>query len=381
MSGPVSLARPCRRLVFACVAVFLGPTTGGAQGQGLSLKTALAAAGITGCSGFAAPSAPAPASPTAEAEAQQLIADGQDAALQGEHASARDAFTRAAALVPGNARLAYYLGREHEALSDNARAVREYCRYLLLAPGASDGDEVRGRIVRLTPASELARLEEARANFQSGVALLRRRQYAAADSVFGAVAGSVPNAPEPWFNRALSRAARGERVSAMQAFEKYLELAPQSGDRATVRAAMTRLPERVYGPGQALGSGLLVPGLGQMSTGRPVFGIATLGVVAGAVALALRTRDKVSVESYSDPFGNRYTDSVTRVERPLVAAGLATAGAVWVLAAVESGSYARRSRARAAAIIASERPGSRREIGVRVVPLAGDRVGFAIAVR
>ena len=177
--------------------------------QGFQLKTSLAASGITGCSALPAVSSLAAPNPTAEVEASQLVSDGQDAALQGEHATARDAFAKAATLAPGNARLAYYLGREHEALQENASAVREYCRYLTLATAAPDGDEVRGRIVRLTPASELARLEEARANFQSGVALLRRQQYAAADSVFGSVATAVPNAPEPFFNRALSRAARG----------------------------------------------------------------------------------------------------------------------------------------------------------------------------
>ncbi|MGQ0647329.1 MAG: tetratricopeptide repeat protein [Gemmatimonadaceae bacterium] len=371
-----------RRLALAALTSALSLASAPAVAQSFSLKTSLAASGITGCSAVTRPGPATAPTAAAAAEAQQLIADGQDAALQGEHATARDAFSKAAALVPDNARLAYYLGREHEALSDNARAVREYCRYLSLATSAPDGDEVRGRIVRLTPASELTRLEEARANFRSGVALLRSRQYAAADSVFGAVAGSVPNAPEPFFNRALARAARGDREIAMQDFEKYLELSPQSTDRATLRAAMARLPERVYGPGQAFGSGLLVPGLGQMTTGRPVLGVVALGSVAGAVGVALRTKDMVVTETFTDPFGNRYTDSVTQVKRPQLVAGLATAGAVWFLAAVESSSYARRSRSRAAAIIAREPllPGSR-QIGMTIAPLPGDRVGVGISIR
>lgn len=352
--------------------------------QGFQLKTSLAAGGVTGCTILPA-GAPLPApDPTAEVEATQLISDGQDAALQGEHATARDAFAKAAVLVPSNARLAYYLGREHEALNDNVAAVKEYCRYLSLATEASDGDEVRGRIVRLTPASELARLEEARANFQSGIALLRRQQYAAADSVFGAVATSVPNAPEPYFNRALSRAARGERVIAMQDFEKYLELSPRSADQTTVRAAMSRLPDRVYGPGQAFGSGLLVPGLGQMNTGRPVLGVVVLGAVAGAAGLAWQQQEKMETQTFTDPFGNPYTDTVTKVTRPYLVAGLATAGAVWALAAFESSAYARRSRSRAAAIIAREggTPAQGpRTLGLSVMPLRGDRVGVGLAIR
>jgi tetratricopeptide (TPR) repeat protein len=246
-----------------------------AQGgaQGFPVKTALAAGGVTGCAAIATNRLPTTPNPTSESEAQQLIEDAQDAALQGEHARARDAFLKAQDLVPGNVRLAYALAREHEALSENAEAVRQYCRYLSLSGSAADADDVRGRIVRLTPATELARLEEARANFQSGIALLRRKQYAAADSVFGGVLAAVPNAPEPVFNRALSRAARGERQNAMGDFERYLELDPQASDRASIRAAMSRLPDGVYGPRAAFGSGLLIPGLGQMTTGRPVFGV------------------------------------------------------------------------------------------------------------
>ncbi|MBC7893806.1 MAG: hypothetical protein H7066_00245 [Cytophagaceae bacterium] len=358
----------------------------GAGAQGFQLKTSLAAGGVTGCSIVPTSASPLPApDPTAEVEATQLISDGQDAALQGEHAAARDAFAKAAVLVPSNARLAYYLGREHEALQDNIAAVREYCRYLQLATSASDGDEVRGRIVRLTPASELARLEDARANFQSGVALLRRQQYAAADSVFGAVATTVPNAPEPYFNRALSRAARGERGIAMQDFEKYLELSPRAADQATVRGAMSRLPDRVFSPGQAFGSGLLVPGLGQMNTGRPVLGVFTLGLVAGAAGFAWQQQEKLETQVFTDPFGNSYTDTVTRVTRPRLVAGLATAGVVWALAAIESSTYARRSRSRAAAIIAREGvgavPAQRRTLGLAVTPLAGERLGVGLSVR
>lgn len=354
-----------------------------AGAQGFAIKTALAAGGVTGCGAYPGPATFPVPNPAAEAQAAELISEGQDFALQGEHGQARESFAKAVALAPGNARLAYYLGREHEALQDAASAVREYCRYLALASNPTDGDEVRGRIVRLTPASELARLEEARANFQSGVALLRRRQYAAADSVFGSVATSVPNAPEPFFNRALSRAARGDRATAMQDFEKYLDLAPRAGDQSTIRAAMSRLPDRVYGPGQAFGSGLLVPGLGQMNTGRPVLGVFTLGAVGGAVALALGQQQKVQVSDYTDPFGNRYVDSVKTVTRPRLVAGLAGAGALWLVAAIESSSYARRSRSKAAAIIAGDAAPAtnRRSLGLGVTPLAGDRLGVGLSLR
>jgi tetratricopeptide (TPR) repeat protein len=313
-----------------------------------------------------------------------LIADAEEAALQGEHTAARDAFAKAAALDPTNSRVAYYLGREHEALQESAPAVLQYCRYLALLPNAPDADDVRGRIVRLTPASELQRMENARANFQSGVALLRRRQYAAADSVFDEVSRVVPTAPEPYFNRALARAARGDRAPAMLEFEKYLELAPQSADGGAVRAAMSRLPDRVYVPGQAFTSGMLVPGLGQMSTGRPVRGIMALGLVGGIVALAIGTETKISVETYMDPFGNSYTDSIPRTTRPRLIVGAIAAGALWFGSAMEASVYANRSRRRAEAILAREpsvtgEPG--RSLGLAIREFPNGRLGIGLNLR
>jgi tetratricopeptide (TPR) repeat protein len=345
-------------------------------------KTALAAGGVTGCSAFAAPGPRVAPGLASDAEAQQLIEDGQDAALQGEHARARDAFLKAQALLPGNARLAYSLARAHEALTEPTEAVQQYCRYLALAGNPTDGDDVRGRIVRLTPASELARLEEARANFQSGIALLRRKQYAAADSVFGGVLASVPNAPEPVFNRALSRAARGERQNAMLDFERYLELEPQATDRGNVRAAMSRLPDGVYGPGQAFGYGLLIPGLGQMTTGRPILGVLALGLAGGGVAMGLVKKSEDVVQRYTDPFGNSYTDTLTRTSRPRLTLGVGTALAVWLVSAMESSAYARRSRARAEAIIArTPLAAGDRRLGLAFAPLPGDRVGIGFSLR
>ncbi len=348
--------------------------------QGFPVKNQLLAGGVTGCSLIPVlPAAPA-TNAQSESQAQQLIADGQDAALQGEHAQARDAFIKAQALAPRNARLAYSLARAHEALAEPSQAVRQYCRYLALVGTAPDADDVRGRIVRLTPASELQRLEEARANFQSGIALLRRKQYAAADSVFGSVATFVPTAPEPLFNRALSRAARGERQNAMQDFERYLELSPQASDRANVRAAMARLPEGVYSPGQALGSGMLIPGLGQMTTGRPVMGVVALGLAGGAAAVGLIQKTRIQTEQYTDPFGNTYTDSVARATRPRLALGIGAAAAVWLVSAIEASTYARSSRSRAEAIIARDGVADRR-VTLHVRTLPADRVGLGFALR
>ncbi len=336
-------------LAFGLLITLLGNR---ASAQRLPIKGALAASGVGGCAAFPAPPLPTSTSPNADVESRRLIDEAQDAALAGDHTAARDAFARAARLTPNNPRIAYYLGREQESLSESTGAVREYCRYLALSRNAPDADEVRGRIVRLTPATELARVDEAKAAFNSGVSLLRRKQYEAADSVFAGVVRQVPAAPEPYFNRALSRAARGNRAMAMQDFEKYLELLPQATDRAVVRGAMARLPDGVYSPSSALSSGLLVPGLGQMTTGRPVRGIFTLALVGASIGWGLQVRHWESPQQFTDPFGNPYIDTIPRSARSNAATGLAIAGVIWVGSALEAMGHARRSRARAESIIA-----------------------------
>lgn len=359
------------------------PAVAPAQGApaGLRVKTTVAASIVGGCAAFPPPPPPVTVAPNAEAASRQLVDEAQDAALQGDHAAARAAFAKAAALTPGNARIAYYLGRELEALQETTPAVEQYCRYMALSPAAPDADEVRGRIVRLTPATDQARFDEARVAFGSSVALLQRKQYEAADSVLGAVVRQLPNAPEPYFNRALARAARGERATAMQDFEKYLELAPQASDRAQVRGIMTRLPDRVYEPGSAFLSGLLVPGLGQMSTGRPVRGVVALGLAAGALIWGVTIREWVSVQQFTDPFGNPYIDTIPRSARSNLATGATIAGVIWAGSALEATMYARRSRSRAEALIAVGPPliGGR-EVSIAVVGLPRRRMGLGVSI-
>ena len=275
-----SLLRACWIVLAAAAGLVTHSDEG--RAQHLAPKRTLAAAAPSGCAALVPVANATSSSPLGDdAETRRLISAGQEASLQGDHAAARDAFSQAANRSPNNPMLAYYLGREHEFLTQQTDAVREYCRYLQLSPNARDADEVRGRIVRLVPASQLAQVDEARANFSSGVALLERRQYIAADSMFSSIAGQLPNTPEIYYNRALSRAARGERPLAVEDFQKYIDLSGNPADRTAINSAVAQMQDRVYGSGQALASGIVLPGMGQMSTGRPFFGVAVLGAVAG----------------------------------------------------------------------------------------------------
>jgi len=144
----------------------------------------------------------------------------------------------------------------------------------------------------------------------------------------------------------------------MQDFQKYVDLSGNPSDRSAINAAVARLQDRVFGSGQAFGSGLLLPGMGQMSTGRPFFGVAVLGAVTGAILWGMAEKQGFEVATFQDPFGNPYVDSLPRTTRPNLAIAAATAGVLWMGSAFEAMSYARRTRARAESIIQIRVPGS-----------------------
>lgn len=362
----------------SCVVVaVLLTVTAEARAQ-LAPKRTLAATAPQGCAALVRPLPPTSTVSDGDTVTRRLISSGQEASLQGEHAAARDAFANAAKRSPNNADLAYYLGRAHEQLSANTEAVKEYCRYLQLKPNARDADEVQGRIVRLTPQSQLAQVNEARANFSSGVALLERRQYIAADSMFGKIALQLPNTPELYYNRALARAARGERALAVEDFQKYFDLAGNPPDRSAINTAMARMQDRVFVPMQALGSGLALPGMGQMQTGRPLMGVAVLGAVAGAIIWGMTEKQGFEVTTFQDPFGNPYVDSLPKTTRPYLVAAAGTAALLWGGAAYEAMTYASRSRARAESIIQIRVAGSETTNAFVDVSASGTRAGLRL---
>lgn len=345
----------------------------------LAPKRTLAATAPQGCAALIAPMSSSGGPGAIDSETRRLISSGQEASLQGEHEAARDAFSQAAKRSPHDATLAYYLGREYEFLKADNDAVREYCRYLQLSPNARDADEVQGRIVRLTPRSQLAQVDEAKANFSSGVALLERRQFIAADSVFGTILTKLPNSPEPYYNRALTRAARGERTLAMQDFRKYIDLSGNPSDRNAINSAIERMQDRVFSSGQALTSGLVLPGFGQMSTGRPLLGVGVLGVVAGALVWGMAEKQGFEVATFQDPFGNPYIDSLPKTTRPNLVIASIAAAAVWGGAAYEAMMYAQHTRARAESII--RLGGARSDDAEAFLAFDRRRLGAGVALR
>jgi hypothetical protein len=169
----------------------------------------------------------------------------------------------------------------------------------------------------------------------------------------------------------------------MQDFERYLQLSPGANDQTAIRAAMSRLQDRVYDASSVFFQGLIAPGVGQMATGRPIRGVFILALSGGMVAAGLTSKSELQVQEYRDPFGNPYTDTVRVTERPYLLPAAGAVAAVWLLSAIEASAFARGTLGRARGILASAvdpRYGTGRW-ALNVAPQSHGRLGVGIRVR
>ena len=344
---------------FAVLAALTAPFAR-ASAQSLTPKRTLTAGVAPGCG---MPPALAQQVRRDNAEARRLAAEGQQAALVGDRTGARTAFARAAALNPGDERIAYDLGRAHEELADTVAALSEYCRYLALSAAGREAPDVRMRLGRLTPRSAIADAARGAEAFRLGLAHFDARRFDAAADAFGETVRRSPPAIEAVFNRALARSAAGRRPDAVRDLEAYLIGAPSAGDRASVLRAIEGLRRPVYRSGTALTRGVL-PGFGQIYTGRPGRGIVVLGTVAGAGAMAWYQRTETKVIPYVDPNGVPVPYSVTETTRPYLVPALAAGVGLTLAAAFEAGRFASRSQSPLTRV--SAYVGTRGDIGLRL---------------
>jgi tetratricopeptide (TPR) repeat protein len=126
---------------------------------------------------------------------------------------------------------------------------------------------------------------------------------------------------------------------------------PVAGDADDDEAATTdgAAARVLYDPGRAALLGV-VPGLGELYTGRPVRGVLIMGAAAGAVAYGMLT-EKVDVRCLSVPAdGVCPPEDVAgeEVRRPHLTPSLGVAAAITVLGALDAYFAARRANARAA---------------------------------
>ena len=282
-------------------------------------------------------------------EARRLAAVGQEAALLGDQTAAREAFARAAALNPGDERIAYDLARAHEELADTTKAAAEYCRYLTLSPAGSEATDVRGRLLRLVPAPSAKRAQDVQVAFRLGLALFDDARYDASARAFDDVVKNAPASAEGFFNRGLARAGAGRREEALKDLEQFRAAASTVDDRVAVGRAIEVLRRPVYRPGVALLRGVL-PGFGQFYTRRPVLGVTALVLVAASSGVAFAQTTSETVVPYVDPNGVPAPYTRTTSERPYFAPAVASAVVLSVAAAFEAVLVAQRSQ-RGASIV------------------------------
>jgi tetratricopeptide (TPR) repeat protein len=302
--------------------------------------------------------------PTADRKrtARALAAQAQQAAILGDVNGAIAALRSAIASDPTDPDLAYRLARVLESSASADSAVSEYCRYLALAPTGPDASDSRVRVAALARPTTDARVDSANVHFNRGLEAYERRDVSEADAEFTRALREQPAWGDAYYDRALARAARGDRSEAMSDLELYLRVTPNAVDRAAVVAWMSDARFRRYSSAGAFSLGVLLPGAGQFYTGRPGFAAVPLVSAATAIGIAVlpRTTTITATQEFIDIDGtHRNTTVQRRTDRPYLAAGLATAGAITLAAAIEASVYARRENAREQRVSLALVPSSR----------------------
>jgi tetratricopeptide (TPR) repeat protein len=315
----------------------------------------------------ACPVFPAPPTPVREqvAEANRLATLGQESSLEGDHRAARDLFSQAAGLDPQEASLAYRLGREEEELGQRQEAVHEYCRYLSLAPGASDAAQITGRIVQLLPAEVMVRGNDVVSAFQSGVVAFDARDWRDAIAAFTKAETQDTALTAAVYDRGVAYDLNGDAAAAIQDYSSYLRRDPLASDTDQVRARVDALRSSIPSPGAAFALGLL-PGGGQFYTRQPILGVVVIAGIAGGVVFALQSRTVTRDTTFTDPFGGTYPGTYNQTQHPDIAIGAGVAGGVLLLGALEAELVA---HGRSAGVASADTAGSRSAFLPHVGPM------------
>jgi tetratricopeptide (TPR) repeat protein len=298
-----------------------------------------------------ATAAPRPGSAAQQRQARDLAQRARQSAILGDRTAARDQLRQAAALDPANSDLAYQLARAQEAVGATDDATTAYCAFLALAPNAPEATEARERLAGLTRNAQPAVAERILAPFRTGITAYEAGRYGEAETAFSNAIAQQPDWADAYYDRALTKVVRGRREQAIADLQQYLRLRPEAEDRQAVIARINGLRGGPVSPSAALALGLVIPGAGQMYTGRRVFGVLTLAAAGGALAYALKSGPvtKQFVVNPKDPFGNPlppFIDTRTETGHPHLVPGLAAFGAIAGATAIEAFVHARHMNAR-----------------------------------
>ena len=340
--------RSARALAVLLLATLAAPVSA----QQLDLKRTTPQVAWSGCPA-ATPVAAVSAAQRQQADA--LAASATQAAILGNNTAAAEQLANAARLDPRSQAIAYRLARALEELGRQEDALAGYCHFLALDPDTADAIEARERIAALAN-REHAVPADAAHDFRIGIAHYDAGRAAPAEAAFGRALAAAPNWSDALYNRGIARLAVGRRADGIADLRRYLELNPGAPDLGQVVDVVARYggtPAAPYNPSLVLASGLLFPGLGHFTTGRPATGALVLGVAGAGVAIGMLL-EKTDVICLSPPVdGNCPSDQVVRedVSRPYLAPGLALAAAAGIYGAIDAFRGARRRNDEAAAAL------------------------------
>jgi len=186
-------------------------------------------------------------------EARVRFEQGLAAYRKGELKQALADFVRASELAP-SPELEFNLARVYERMGEAEPAIRHYRNYL--ASGAvpeRERAQIEERIrdliallqrqlaqVKAPPPSSDALTAEARAFFERGLTLFRKRQYAAAQVAFSA-ARRFAALPELAYNLALTSERLGNSAEAVDYYRAYLRESKPAKDAERVQARIKTL--------------------------------------------------------------------------------------------------------------------------------------------
>lgn len=284
-------------------------------------------------------------------EAGRLAAEATQAAILGDQAVALELLGRAAELDPMSPSIAYRLGRSLEEQGRGDEAVRAYCRFLALAPDAPDAADAEQRITVITDAGGFSVPAAAAESFRAGLAAFDGRDLVGAESAFAAAAEAAPAWGATYYNRALMRLGLNRRADAAEDLRRFLEHSPGSPQFDEVLDVLGTLRGGAapYNPGAALFTGLIFPGMGQFTTGRPAIGALFLGAAAGSIAAGLLI-EKTEVACLSPPVdGVCPPDQVARsdAEHPYLLPAVAVAAGFTLFGAIDAYRGAKKRNAEA----------------------------------
>lgn len=275
-------------------------------------------------------------------EAGRLASSADQALILGDQGRARDLLARAVELDPASSELAYRYARILQDLGERQEAMDQFCRAITLGPGEEEAaTDARARLEELAAVDQPQIPDEAVSAFQSGVSAADALRLEEAERAFTAAFILAPDWADAVFDRGVVRSRLGRVDEAVADLQEYLALAPDAPDAMVVsqRIGQLQIAPPLPSPGAAFGLGLIMPGLGQFYSGRTFGGITVMALAGGAAAAGLLVK-KVTVRCVGNPPSGGDCPSERLIgestDHPYLIPGLAAAGAVSFIGAVEA---------------------------------------------